>query len=406
MSPSSPNVPFITIQRQCQSARHSSRPMIYTNDSMKKSSSVDMIAALLTFNEGHYEDTTTCTFSSDNITNDGINDNGDVDNHETIIASRDEEDDYYTMNNKDDEQENIRVNQIASDIPTSITPISSSQEDNADDCSNDTVSTLGLDSELNDNPRSIFSNYWDGKDPKNIPATVLSRSSSHCTSVTSTSVSSSAINSDASEDMSPVHRMKMRLPLESYQEYRTSEIPRRNSVKSDMDEYEMALREYEHGRTTIPKAAALNDQRDTTIKISVIDDKPTKTGNDNISPNKNHNQRNPLHPSPRIITRRNIFSKNYSNSEANLPSYRYSSDYILQVSSTSALLPTRRARLQRHRSCLRPLGRSLSASAGNGTTGGESMVGGRVTFNPNVKVLEYDRPHIMQASDGWSKYFV
>jgi len=396
MSPSSPNVPFITIQRQCQSARHRSRPMIYTNDSMKKSSSVDMIAALLTFNEGHYEDTTTCTFSSDNITNDGINDNGDVDNHETIIASRDEVDDYYTMNNKDDEQENIRVNQIASDIPTSITPISSSQEDNADDCSNDTVSTLGLDSELNDNPRSIFSNYWDGKDPKNIPATVLSRSSSHCTSVTSTSVSSSAINSDASENMSPVHRMKMRLPLESCQEYRTSEIPRRNSVKS--------VRGYEHGRTTISQAGTLNDQRDTTIKISVIDDKPTKTGNDNIPPN--HKQRNPLHPSPRIITQRRIFSKNYSYSEANLPTYRYSSDYILKVLSTTTLLPTRRTQLQRHRSCLRPLVRSLSASAGNGTTGGESIVGGRVTFNLNVKVLEYDRPHIMHASDGWTKYFV
>jgi len=396
MSPSSPNVPFITIQRQCQSARHSSRPMIYTNDSMKKSSSVDMIAALLTFNEGHYEDTTTCTFSSDNITNDGINDNGDVDNHETIIASRDEEDDYYTMNNKDDEQENIRVNQIASDIPTSITPISSSQEDNADDCSNDTVSTLGLDSELNDNPRSIFSNYWDGKDPKNIPATVLSRSSSHCTSVTSTSVSSSAINSDASEDMSPVHRMKMRLPLESCQEYRTSEIPRRNSVKS--------VRGYEHGRATISQAGTLNDQRDANIKISVIDDKPTKTENGNIPPN--HKQRNPLHPSPRIITQRRIFSKNYSYSEANLPTYRYSSDYILKVLSTTTLLPTRRTQLQRHRSCLRPLVRSLSASAGNGTTGGESIVGGRVTFNLNVKVLEYDRPHIMHASDGWTKYFV
>lgn len=366
MSPSSHNVPLPTIQRQCRCDRHRHRsPIIhthYTHDITKKTSL----------------DTTTYTYFSDEATNDRISCNENFGNRKALI---------------------------------SIIITTSSHGNNDDDCSNDTASTIGVVSPLNDNQRSLFSNYWDENGPKttNIPATVLSRSPSHYTSETSASVASSAIKSNASDAISLVHRTKteMRLSTESYksyQEYCPPEIPKRNTSKSDIDEYEIALRGYEHGRTTIPRTAVLNDQHDTTIKTSVMDDRPTKSENDDSLPNQT--QHNPLHPSPRTVTRRNIFSNYYSNSEVNLPSYRYSSDYILRLSSTSALLPTRRTWMKHHRSCLRPLGRSLSASAGSGTTGGDSSVADRVTFNPNVRVLEYDRPHIVQASDGWSKYFV
>lgn len=354
---------------------------------MKKSSSVEIMAALLTLKEELVEDTTTCAASSDpSSTSEKTSQNGhankqnedtdyqlshneDADSHEAVYGIGDD-----TMNKINDEQASKGVCQIPSDIPISIIPISSSHGDRDDDCSNDTVSTLGVDSALNDNPRSIFSNYWDGQDLKNIPATVLSKSSSRCTSATSLSVASSAINSNAPDTISLAHRME--------REMHVSGFPRHDSIKSDIDEYEIALRGYERGRTTIPRAAALNDQRNSITKTSVMGGQLTKTENGDILPNqKQHDQPSDL--------RRHIFSNKYS---SQLPYCR----------STSAL-----TQQQRYRSCLRPLGRSLSAVVQSEITDGESEVGGKVTFAPNVKILEYGRPHTIQASSrGWSKYFV
>jgi len=389
------------MQRKYQFAQHSNRPIIHTRDTIKKSPSVDMMAALLTLKEEYCEDNTTCTADSDHssdsektsqhskhlygdvneqneVTGVDISENKNVDNRE---AGNEKYNDM--VNSKNDEQADKGVDQIASDVPTSITPISSSHGDNNDDCSNDTMSTLELDSDINDNPRSIFSNYWDGKDPKNMPVTVLSRSSSHCTSETSTPVASLSINSNASQTISLAHRME--------REMHSLDIPRLSSVKSDMDEYEMALRGYEHGHglTIIPRAAALNNQRNTTTKISFIDDTFANTENNDSSTNPKQHGPPPL--SPRSLPRRNIFSNNYSKSK--LPYCR----------STSALTQQRR-----YRSCLRPLGRSISAMAHQSeNTDQESEGGGKVTFDPNVRVFEYGRPHIVQASSrGWSKFFV
>lgn len=50
-----------------------------------------------------------------------------------------------------------------------------------------------------------------------------------------------------------------------------------------------------------------------------------------------------------------------------------------------------------------PIASTASPSVASSAAGTE---GGKVTFDPTVSVLEYDRPHTMQASDGWSKWFV
>jgi len=110
----------------------------------------------------------------------------------------------------------------------------------------------------------------------------------------------------------------------------------------------------------------------------------------------------PLHPSPPTYSRRNMSANTYYNSACHLPSYRYANnDNILKVSSTSALLLTPQRRRQY---CLRPLSRSLSVLEALPASVATSE--GKVTFDPTVKVVEYDRPQTMQASDGWSKLFV
>jgi len=265
------------------------------------------------------------------------------------------------------------------DVPTVITHSTYGETD--DDCSNDSVSTMGIDAALNDNPRSIFPKYWHVKNPKAVvPQVVMSRSL--------TSAHSSPIHERAAED-----RLHTHLPEETYADFARSRLFRRHSTCSNSKDYEMTLRRYERGRTTIPRAAALNDQRGTAT---------TDISRKEVSPSHSvDNDPLPLHPktpkAPKPTKQRKLFSNDFSSYVSNLPSYRYSDDCMLKTSSTSALLQERAMRCQR--SCLRPLTRSSSAIVG-------SEIGGRVTFDPNVSVLEYDRPVTNYASHGWSKWFV
>lgn len=158
-----------------------------------------------------------------------------------------------------------------------------------------------------------------------------------------------------------------------------------NSTESHKEEYEMILRGHEDGKTTKLRAALQNEEQDT-IDGCENDARP------------HLNEHKPIHLSTSDLSRRSIFSSNYSQYEHEHLSYRYSDDDMHKVSSTSALL--------RRRSCLRPLGRSVSAAGRSDNIGVVNETGGKVTFDPNVEVVEYSRPCTVQASNGWSKWFV
>lgn len=374
------------------------------NSRIKKSSSVDMIAALAQHNLEQVEDATTCTAPCSESERTSYHSNGrdeicnklyehssncagdeeDVGTHQAIIEFLDQKDDVNEVEKNTDEDEH----QTLIDIPSWIVLFSTIPGSNDENC-DDSVSTLGVDSLLNDNPRSIFSSYWNGKDPKDIPATVLSRSSSYGTNTMSTSASSPSIHSDLPDTMSQASTMKIATysPENNYQEYNVSKnIPRCNSTDSHKEEYEMILRGHEVGKTTILRGALQNEERDT------ID------GCENDARTPHPNEQKPIHPSTSDLSRRSIFSSNYSKYEHEHFSYQYSDDYMHKVSSTSALL--------RRRSCLRPLSRSVSAAGRSDNMGVVNETGGKVTFDPNVKVVEYSRPCTVQASNGWSKWFV
>jgi len=375
------------------------------NSRIKKSSSVDMITALAQHNLEQVEDATTCTAPCsesertsyhsngrdeicnklyEHSSNFGAGDEEDVGTHEAIIEFLDQKDDGNEVEKNIDEDEH----QTLSDIPSWIGLVSTIPNSNDENC-DDSVSTLGVDSLLNDNPRSIFSTYWKGKDSKDIPATILSRSTSYCTNMMSASVSSPSIHSDSPDTRSQASTMKITTysPENKYQEYKVSKnIPGCNSTDSHKEEYEMILRGHEDGKTTMLTAALQNEERDT------ID------GCENDARTTHVNEHKPIHPSTSDLSRRSIFTSNYSKYEHEHLSYRYSDDYMHKVSSTSALL--------RRRSCLRPLSRSVSAAGRSDNIGVVNETGGKVTFDPNVKVVEYSRPCTVQASNGWSKWFV
>jgi len=383
------NIQFTMLQQQCQFSRHHSLPMIYNYGSVKKSFSLDNLNVFLTLEEGKTEDISINTAAlsdpflerekvyknNSNRPSNERNVDEDVISHDAIIVSPGRIDDNTESNINEYDQSNDKdEDQAVSDVPTIITHTSSI----------DSISTIGVDSSLNDNPRSIFSNYWDTKNPEVVPEVVISRSSTHCNSGTSTSVQSSPIHEHILENTSH----SIHFPETTYKEYAMPHISRRNSTCSDTQDYETALRRYEVGRTTIPRAAALNDPIGTTI-TNIPNNRDNSSQNDgNDSPVNQKLQ----HP-PKPTQQRKLFSNDFSSYVSNLSSYRYSDDHILKTSSTSALF--REQILRRQRSCLRPLSRSKSA-----------VIAGRVTFNPNVSVLEYDRPVSNYASHGWSKWFV
>jgi len=419
MSHSNSNGPLVTMLRLRKSTRQNRCHDPSNINGMKKSSSIDMMAAILTLKKEQFEDTTICTSPSypstcnERSTQDSDQSNSasdvrspDVDSHDAIVAPLTETNDPIADDRGD--------HKVVTDIPTVITNSSELQQPNEnnddDDCSNDTVSTLGVDCSLNGNPRSIFSNYWDGKNESQVPSIVRSRAFSFCTSQLTASVPPCAIHtSNGCETKSLAAYEPKSTILYSDQGYDQLNLPtRRKSMSSKIEDYEMALRGNEDGRTIIPRAAALNDQRDKNLppsKTESTDDTSvySETGEStNESPPQPPSPVAPLHPSPPTYSRRNIFANTYYNSACHLPSYRYSNnDNIMKVSSTSALLPTPRRQRQ---SCLRPLSRSLSVQEASPASAATSE--GKVTFDPTVRVVEYDRPHTMQASDGWSKWFV
>lgn len=417
------NVPVLTMLRQqCKCKRqhhHHHHPTSPIKNGTVKSSSIAMIAALISLKEDQFEESTICTahcsssynekssqesFNPSNDLNDSMD--HDVDTHDAIITPPEENDDGEKAHKSSDDKSEDK---IVSDIPVVITSTSTAPQalgdSDDDDCSNDTVSTLGVESSLNDHPRSIFSNYWDGRSTTQVPSTVRSRSTSFCTSELTKSVPPSSIHSSTDETKSLAAyeaKSAMHYSEKPFQDYDLLNIrPQRNNpLDTSTHDYETALRGYEDGRTILPRAAALNDQQDTddgTSTDSGTDVQSSKQSSKESLPPPRPDA-GPNTPSPGSVARRNIFANTYYNSSCHLPSYRYSNDNILKASSTSALLPTPQ---RRQRSCLRPLTRSVSAAAGH-----VCAEGGRVTFDPTVSVLEYDRPHTMQASNGWSKWFV
>lgn len=199
-----------------------------------------MIAALAQHNLEQVEDATTCTApcsesertsyhsngrdeicneSYEHSSNCGACDEEDVGTHEAIIEFLDQKDDGNEVEENTDEDEH----QTLTDVPSWIGLVSTIPNSN-DENSDDSVSTLGVDSLLNDNPRSIFSTYWKGKDSKDIPATILSRSSSYCTNTMSASVSSPSVHSDLPDTRSQASTMKITTysPENKYQEYNVS----------------------------------------------------------------------------------------------------------------------------------------------------------------------------------------
>jgi len=394
----------IMSQRQCQYTRQHSQSIAYNNESVKKSFSFDMLNVLLTLEEGKVEDITinstavsypflecekTSKYRENSLNNEQRLDE-DVISRDAIIVSPSRNDDDKDANiNEYDQLNGEDEDKAVSDIPSIITHTSSISDETDDDCSNDSVSTIGVDSTLDDNPRSIFSKYWDVKNEKVVPEVVVSKSSTYCNNGASTSVQSSPIHEHIPEGKSHTFH----LPKMTYQDYAICHRSRRNSVCSDTLDYEIALKRYERGRTTTPRAAALNDQSGTTI----TDISANGNGSSHSDRNDSQANREPQN-TPKSTQRRRLFSNDFSSHVSNFSSYRYSDDYIHKASSTSALLI--RQTLRRQRSCLRPLSRSMSAVAG-------SEIGGRgVTFDPNVSVMEYDRPVTNYASSGWSKYFV
>jgi len=376
-------------QSPCAQCKYPEQPTSYAKYAVKISTFAD---TLLTLNEELYEDTTTvCTTPSDPFsesskdcqdrnehyisnqlncnTNDGVDNNEDAGSHEAIIAYLDGNSKDYKAAEINNELSDECENLVVYDIPTFITPSPSSDDD---ECSNDTVSELGLDAALNDNPRCIFSNYWNGKESKYLPGTGVSKSSSYCTS--STSMSSSTLRSNISDAKPLAYSTKAELCV---------------SKKSD----DSGMHVGEH--RSMWQAISPDDELVETDKTSATDDPSIKAEYTDPLPKKC--ELNPLHPSPQAFSRRNIFPTNY---------YKSMDDYIPKVSSTSALLPARRIHgKQKQGSCLRPLGRSSSAS-GSGAVNGCSEVGGKVTFDPDVSVVEYDQQFTMQASAGWSKFFM
>jgi len=392
------------LERQGQYSRQHIQSMAYNNDGVKKSFSFDSLNVLLTLEEGKVDDVTinstsiSCPFLEcenapkyrSNRLNDDRNADEDVISHAAIVVSPSRNcDDKDASIHENDQSNGEDEDQAASDIPTVITHASSTYNETDDDCSNDSISTIGIDPGLNDNPRSIFSKYWDLKNPNVVPEVIMSTSSIHCKNGTSTSVQSTPINENVSEDRSHT----VRFPEMTYQEYALSRRSRSHSVGSDTIDYETTLRRYERGRTTIPRAATLNDQKGTTITDISNNGNKFCHSDSNNSPAIRKSQN-----LPEPTQRRRLFSNDFSNYVSNLPSYSYSDDCVHKTSSTSALLLDKTLRM--HRSCLRPLSRSKSAVVA-------SDIGGRgVTFDPNVSVVEYDRPVTKYASNGWSKWFV
>lgn len=390
MNYSNENITFTMAQHKCQ---HTA--------TVKKSFSLDNLSTLLSFEEGKVEEgkdeditVNVATalldsflkfeqarqYNSKRLRNQREADE-DVISHDAIAVCPPRKDDESEANTMDCHQPKLEGGEqckAVSDVPTVITHSTYGETD--DDCSNDSVSTMGIDAALNDNPRSIFPKYWHVKNPKAVvPQVVMSRSF--------TSAHSSPIHEHAAEG-----RLHTHLPEETYAEYARSQLFRRDSTCSNNSkDYEMTLRRYERGRTTIPRAAVLNDQ---TTNISNNEDNPSSSLSDE-SDTPPVDSKTPKTPKP--TKQRKLFSNDFSSYVSNLPSYRYSDDYMLKTSSTSALLQERAMRCQR--SCLRPLTRSSSAIVG-------SEIGGRVTFDPNVSVLEYDRPVTNYARHGWSKWFV
>lgn len=381
----------MAMQRQspCAQCKYPDQPTSYAKHTVKISTFAD---TLLTLNEEQYEDTTTmCTTSYDpssesskacqdrndhyisnqlnRNSNDGVDDNEDAGSHEAIIAYLDGNSKDYKAAEVNNELSDECENLVVYDIPTFITPSPSSDDD---ECSNDTVSELGLDAALNDNPRCIFSNYWNGKESKYLPGPGISKSSSYCTS--STSMSSSTLHSNISDAKPLAYSTKAAMCI---------------SKKFD----DSGMYAEEHGATW--QAISPDDELVETDKTSAIDDPSIKA--EYTNPLQKKCEHNPLHPSPQTFSRRNIFSNNY---------YKSMDDYIPKVSSTSALLPARRIHgKQKQGSCLRPLGRSSSAAV-PGAVNACREVGGKVTFDPDVSVVEYDQQFTMRASAGWSKFFM
>ena len=370
--------------------RKKSEEYFISKSRMKKSSSVDMLTALAKSKSEHAEDATTCTApcsESERTSHHSSKNACDDPQRRVNVVSGDEEDcgthEAIIQHIYEDVDPNGDPHQVLLDIPTCI--ISSLNTINRKDGDgNDSVSSLGLDSLLNDNPRSIFSMYWNGMDAKDIPSTVLSRSSSCCTNELSASYSSTSMYSKLTETVPQDTKMETEAhhPEECYQEYNAHKPSRKvtsrfSSSESHKEDYEMILRRHEIGHTTVLRAAFLNEDKITDC-----------TNNDAMI---NQEMKQPIHD----ISRRSIFSHIYSKSKYEYPSYRYSGDHIFSVSSTSALLPPNTRNLER-RSCLRPLGRSLSAFV-------RSESSGKVTFDPKVRVLEYGHPG---NNNGWSKWFV
>jgi len=248
------------------------------------------------------------------------------------------------INDGDDQQD--KHTRTDSEIPIHVIV-------NGNDCDDDSVSSFGDEESLSSSTRSIFSGYWD----------VQKEASKEQPSTTETVDSTIPSKCDYDTKIT-------KYTDESYQELNYSSSL--TSIKK-VDGYELALREYEDGLTTLPRAESLNDN----LNLKDV------TGSSVES----------------TASRRRIFEHQYSNSLSRIPSYHYSSCSIQKASSTSALLHTR----MRRRSCLRPLGRSKSVSIDNGSL---SKVVNNVTFDPTVSVHEYDKPYEISASDGWSKWFV